>query len=246
MGMSDAAAASAWPLIEAEMMGIPTHGLIRVPSYAQRLRFGGINPKASIRLDRRAPSLALIDGGNAVGTAVATRVLDATFEIVAEIGLAYVGCRHSNHCGALIPYALKACEAGYLLLAGTNASTTMPPWGGGEARIGNNPFCVAAPIEEGEHFLLDMAMSVAARGKIRAARAAGQQIPMSRAVDHEGFSRHLAVDASNDVHPDSRYLCSFEFPIPAPIDEILRAKYNFLIKGITIEPQSQTRADEIV
>ena len=186
-GMSvDDAAASVWPLIEAEMMGITTHGLIRVPIYAQRLRLGGINPRATVSTERRAPALALIDGGNASGTLVATRALDIGLEIVAETGIAYAGCRYSNHCGALIPYGLKASDAGYVLLAGTNASTSMAPWGGSEVRMGNNPFCMAAPIGDSPHFLLDMAMSVAARGKIRAARSAGQTIPTGWAVDNQG------------------------------------------------------------
>lgn len=185
--MSEAdAAASVWPLIDAELLGIATHGLVRVPAYAKRLGLGGIDAGGKIAVARRAPSLALVDGGNATGTAVAARALEAAFEMAAETGIAYVGCRHSNHCGALMPYGLKAVEAGYVFIGGTNASTTMPPWGGAEARIGNNPICVAAPIEDGTHFLLDMAMSVAARGKIRAAQAAGERIPADWAVDDRG------------------------------------------------------------
>ncbi len=187
LGMSEAdAAATLWPLIDAETMGIATHGLIRVPAYAKRLRLGGIDATGKIAVERRAPSLALVDGGNSTGTAIATRALYAALEMVAETGIAYVGCRHSNHCGALMPYGLKAAEAGFVFIGGTNASTTMPPWGGAEARIGNNPICVAAPIGEGPHFLLDMAMSVAARGKIRAALAAGEPIPADWAVDDRG------------------------------------------------------------
>jgi ureidoglycolate dehydrogenase (NAD+) len=187
LGMTKAdAAASVWPLIDAELMGIATHGLIRIPSYAKRLRLGGIDAKGKIVVERRAPSLALIDGGNTTGTAVATRALETALDMVPETGIAYVGCRRSNHCGALMPYGLKAVEAGYVLIGATNASTTMPPWGGAEVRIGNNPICVAAPIEDGAHFLLDMAMSVAARGKIRTALAAGDRIPADWAVDDQG------------------------------------------------------------
>ncbi len=187
LGMREAdAAATVWPLIDAETMGIATHGLIRVPAYAKRLGLGGIDATGKIAVERGAPSLALVDGGNMTGTAIAARALETAFEMVAETGIAYVGCRHSNHCGALMPYGLKAAEAGHVFLGGTNASTTMPPWGGAEARIGNNPICVAAPIEEGPHFLLDMAMSVAARGKIRAAQAAGDRIPADWAVDDRG------------------------------------------------------------
>ena len=196
LGMSASdAAASVWPLMEAEMMGITTHGLIRVPIYAQRLRLGGLNPRATIVTDRRAPALALVDGGNATGTLVASRALDIGLEIVAETGIAYVGCRYSNHCGALIPYGLKASDAGYVLLAGTSASPSMAPWGGSEVRVGNNPFCMAAPISDSPHFLLDMAMSVAARGKIRAARSAGLEIPTGWAVDNQGRPTNDPVEA---------------------------------------------------
>ena len=180
------AALAVGPLIEGELLGLSTHGLNRVPIYAERMRLGGIDPRATVRIDRRAPALALIDGGNAAGTLVATRALDIGLEMVAAEGIGYVGCRASNHCGALMPYGLEACDAGYLLLAGTGASPSMAPWGGSEARLGNNPLCIAAPIGDGPHFVLDMAMSVAARGKIRAARDAGDSIPAGWAVDRHG------------------------------------------------------------
>src|SRR3546814_3710012 len=83
-------------------------------------------------------------------------------------------------------YGLKACEGGYVLVAGTNASTTIAPWGGREARLGNNPMAICAPCPEPPHFLLDMAMSVAARGKIRQARDEGAAIPEGWAVDAAG------------------------------------------------------------
>jgi len=180
------AAACARILLEAELMGISTHGAVRVPDYARRLRGGGIDAQAVPKLERRAPSLALVDGANALGPAVGLRALEAGIEIARETGIAYVGCRASNHFGAIAPYGRAACEAGFVMLAGTNASTTMPPWGGKALRLGNNPFCVAAPGEGGAHFILDMAMSVAARGKIRAALKAGRPIPEGWAADKEG------------------------------------------------------------
>ena len=180
------AAVSAGILVDAECMGIVTHGLVRVPEYVQRLRIGGVDAKAVVQVDVRSPALAMVDGNNALGTVVGSRALESALDLVAATGIAYVGCRNSNHCGALAPYALKACDAGCLLIAGTNASTTMAPWGGREARMGNNPVCIAAPGADGEHFILDMAMSVAARGKIRAALKRGEPIPDDWAVDASG------------------------------------------------------------
>src|SRR3546814_14123563 len=72
------------------------------------------------------------------------------------------------------------------MIACTNASTTIAPWGGREARLGNNPLSIAAPCPKPPHFLLDMAMSVAARGKIRKARDEGSSIPEGWAVDAAG------------------------------------------------------------
>jgi len=192
---ADDAGVSTRILVEADMMGLHTHGVVRIPAYTNRLRSGGVDAHAAIRVDKRAPSLAVVDGNNGLGTVVGARALDAALEMVAETGIAYVGCNNSNHFGALAPYALQACDAGYVFAGGTNASTTMAPWGGKEARMGNNPLCIAAPCRDGVHFILDMAMSVAARGKIRAAHTSGTPIPEGWALDGSGKPTTDAAEA---------------------------------------------------
>ncbi|MEO3431420.1 Ldh family oxidoreductase [Pelagibius sp. CAU 1746] len=180
------AAATADVLVESDLLGIATHGVQRLASYCQRLRQGGIKAAARITVERKAPSLALVDGDSALGQAVATTALECGLEMTAETGIAYVGCCNSNHLGALAPYALKACERGFLLIGGSNAASTMAPWGGREARLGNNPLSIAAPCPEPPHFILDMAMSVAARGRVRRAEREGTPIPEGWALDPEG------------------------------------------------------------
>ena len=176
------AAACVRILIDAELMGISTHGAVRVPDYARRLRGGGIDARATPKLERRAPSLALVDGANALGPVVGLRALEAGLEMARETGIAYVGCRASNHFGAIAPYGRIACEAGFVMLAGTNASTTMPPAGGKALRLGNNPLCIAAPGEGGAHFILDMATE-RRRARQDPRRAQG------RAPDSRGLGR---------------------------------------------------------
>ncbi|WP_340120150.1 Ldh family oxidoreductase [Pelagibius sp. 7325] len=220
-------------LVEGDMMGLGTHGVLRLLTYCERLRLGGIKGAADIAVERRAASLALVDGDNGLGPAVAMAALEAGLAMVADSGMAYLGCRESNHLGALAPYGLKACAAGYVLICGTNASTTIAPWGGREARLGNNPLSIAAPCpgsteSGGPHFLLDMAMSVAARGKIRKALDEGQPIPEGWAVDaagkpttdpaaalsgfllpfggHKGSGLSLAVDMLSGVLSGARFL----------------------------------------
>ncbi len=173
-------------LVEADMMGIGTHGVLRLEGYVGRMRSGGINPAANITQVRRSASLALVDGADGLGPVVGGQALDLGIEMSKESGIAYIGCRNSNHFGALAPYAFRACEAGLVFIGGTNASTTICPWGGKEARLGNNPMSIAAPRMGAFHFILDMAMSVAARGKIRAARDKGEAIPEGWAIDKDG------------------------------------------------------------
>jgi len=185
--MRDADAASvSRVLIEGDMMGIPTHGVLRLSTYIERLTNGAVDPMAVPLLEYRAAALAMVDGRNALGPVVAEAAVRAGLKMTAKTGIAYVGCHASNHLGALIPYALEAVDAGYVMIAGTGASATMPPFGGSAARIGNNPLCIAAPCPDAPHFMLDMAMSVAARGKIRMARDADQPIPEGWAVDADG------------------------------------------------------------
>jgi len=100
---TDNAGVSTRILVEADMMGLHTHGVVRIPAYTNRLRSGGVDAHAAIRVDKRAPSLAVVDGNNGLGTVVGARALDAALEMVAETGIAYVGCRNSNNFGALAP-----------------------------------------------------------------------------------------------------------------------------------------------
>src|SRR3546814_17260516 len=113
----------------------------------------------------------------------------------AETGLPDVGCSNSNHLGALAPLDLEACERVYVMFDGTNASTTIAPWGGREARLGNNPLSIAAPCPKPPHFLLDMAMSVAAPGQIRTARNDASTTQEAWAVDAPGQTTTDPADA---------------------------------------------------
>jgi ureidoglycolate dehydrogenase (NAD+) len=100
------------------------------------------------------------------------------------VGMAFA--RNSNHFGAIAPYCLIAATDGFASMIGTNASTTIAPTGGAETRLGNNPLAVGVPRPGGRPVILDMAMSVVARGKIRAALQRGESIPETWATDAAG------------------------------------------------------------
>ena len=173
-------------LVTAELMGISTHGISRLDQYLKRVRSGVVNPTPNISIDNRAPGLAILDGDDGQGQVVGARALELAMSKARENGIAYVAVKNSNHFGATAPYGFAASVAAMALLCGTNASPAMAPFGGRDFKIGNNPIGFAAPRSAGAPFMLDMAMSVAARGKMRKFRDAKEKMPIGWALDAKG------------------------------------------------------------
>ena len=173
-------------LVYADMFGIHTHGVERILSYGQRLKIGGIKANPNITATALTPSIISVDGDNGLGPLVGMRALQAAMEAVRTNGLALALVKGSNHFGPICPYSYIAAKEGFATLIGSNATTTIAPWGGSEAKLGNNPFGFGLPNPDGDPFMLDMAMSVVARAKIRSAEKAGERIPDSWATDRDG------------------------------------------------------------
>lgn len=173
-------------LVTAEMMGIGTHGLARVEAYVARLRSGGANPDAVPAIIAPAPALRQVDGQNGLGAAVAIRATRAAIEAARDVGVGAAFCRSSTHLGALAPQLLHAAEAGFAAIFTTNTAPMIAPKGGHRPVVGNTPIGIALPDAGGDHVILDMAMSVVARSKVRQAAAKGEPIPDSWATDELG------------------------------------------------------------
>jgi ureidoglycolate dehydrogenase (NAD+) len=187
LGLEEGAAAlAARVLVLGDLFGIPTHGVSRIESYGERIRIGGIKARPSITVERVAPAMARVDGDNGVGPLVGMKALEAAMEIARELGVGVALARNSNHFGPVAPYSWLAAEQGFASVIGSNASTTIAPTGGKEAKLGNSPVAFAVPNPGGRPFILDMALSVVARAKIRAAAKAGTAIPDSWATDADG------------------------------------------------------------
>lgn len=182
----DDAAATAEILVLADMFGLRTHGISRVMQYAERVRVGGIDIAAEVAVTRVAPGLASVDGRNGMGPLVGARALQAAKEGAAAVGIGAAFARGSNHFGPIMPYAFLAAQEGYASIIASNATTTIAPWGGKETRVGNNPLGIGMPNPGGEPIILDMAMSVAARAKIRSLLQKGESIPEGWAADKDG------------------------------------------------------------
>ncbi len=173
-------------LVMAEMMGLTTHGVGRILSYGERLAIGGIDPAAEFRVDAPGPAMRRIDGANGLGPSIGSCALREAMTTARDTGIAIVFCAGSNHFGPIAPYALMAAEQGFASLIASNATTTIAPSGGREARLGNNPMGFGFPNPGGRPIILDMAMSVVARAKIRDAEKAGTAIPEGWATDADG------------------------------------------------------------
>lgn len=173
-------------LVLADLFGLSTHGLSRIESYGERLAMGGIAATPRISVEKVAPALVKIDGGNGIGPLVGMRALEAGMDAARQCGVGIALARGSNHFGPISPYSLIAAEAGFASIIGSNATTTITPWGGSDARLGNSPIGFGVPHPGGDPFLLDMAMSVVARAKIRRALARAEPIPASWATDSRG------------------------------------------------------------
>jgi LDH2 family malate/lactate/ureidoglycolate dehydrogenase len=176
----------AFCLIEADLRGVASHGISRIPIYARRLREGLVKPKPNLTFETPTPVAARLDGDNGMGFVVGSAAMEGAIERARRFGIGLVLARHSNHFGMAACYLLQAAEAGMAAIVMTNASRTMPVWGSRKPFIGTSPLAMAAPGGKGAPIVLDMATSVAARGKIRNAARRGKPIPEGWALDEHG------------------------------------------------------------
>ncbi|MGG1598551.1 Ldh family oxidoreductase [Paenibacillus naphthalenovorans] len=180
------AAIVAESLVEADLRGVDSHGVVRTAIYLKRIEAGMIDPHSQIEKVSESDANVLVDGNNNFGSVIGRRALEIAMEKAKNNGAAFVGVKGSNHFGTGAYYALKAIEQDMILLVMSNASQTMPPTGGVRPFIGTNPLAVGVPSGEELPFILDMATSVVARGKIIVAAQKGEDIPTGWAIDKDG------------------------------------------------------------
>jgi LDH2 family malate/lactate/ureidoglycolate dehydrogenase len=173
-------------LVRADLRGVDTHGLIRLPGCLDRVRRKLIDPRAEIRVERVTPAVSSLDGANGFGYLVATRAMAESIASARSFGVGIAGARRSTHFGIAANYVLQAIDAGLIGMVFTNASATMPPWGGHKPILGTSPLAVGAPGGRLGPFVLDMASSVVARGKIRKSLRMQEAIPEGWALDADG------------------------------------------------------------
>ena len=183
---ADQAATVARCLVEADLRGVETHGVVRLPHYLHRMRLGLIKPDPAIRVEQKTPAAVLVDADDGFGFVAATRAMEEALRMAATFGIGLAAVKRSNHFGMAASYVLQAIRGGCMSMVFTNASASMPPWGGQDPVLGTSPFAAGAPGGALPPFVLDMAPAVAARGKIRLAAKRGDRIPEGWALDKHG------------------------------------------------------------
>jgi LDH2 family malate/lactate/ureidoglycolate dehydrogenase len=183
---SPEAALLADTLVAADLRGVHSHGVLRVPEYVKKLRSGGVNPQGRPRIVRDSGAALLVDGGNSMGQIGSVFAMQAAIQRAKQLHVGVAAVRGSNHCGAMAYYAMLALPEDMLGLAATNALPSMAPWGGVERILGINPLAVAIPAEHETPLVFDGAFSGSSVGKIRVYKQKGLSIPDTWAFDKDG------------------------------------------------------------
>ncbi len=176
-------------LVDADLCGVSSHGIIRVPQYVQAVEEGRVVPDARLNVVRETVATAVLDGGRGFGQVMARAAMEAAMERARRAGAGVVTLVNCGHTGRLGSYAEQAARSG---MAGLIMSNTgghgqwVAPFGGVSGRLATNPVSIAVPSESGEPLLLDFAPSVVPEGKVRTMLTAGQALPAGWIIDHLG------------------------------------------------------------
>jgi uncharacterized oxidoreductase len=197
---SDAAAEVARHLVDANLAGHDSHGVLRLPQYVLQMDNGRLDPAAQPAMLKESASLALFDARRGLGQWSTRCALEWCAEQAAREGIAGAAVRHSTHAGRLGDYAERACERGLVAIlclgvAGPGAGL-VAPFNGSSRYLGTNPWAIGIPAAGRTPLIVDFATSSVAEGKVRLRRSRGELLP-------EGVL--LAADGTPSTRPEHLY-----------------------------------------
>jgi LDH2 family malate/lactate/ureidoglycolate dehydrogenase len=173
-------------LVNAELVGAPSHGLSRLKMYCDRINKKIINPRPKIKIKRISQSITHIDANNSIGFVAADIGINKAIDSAKKTGIGLVGIKNSGHYGLSGYYAEQAVKKNLIALVFTNAPPAIAPHGAIKSLFGTNPICFATPTNSKIPFILDTSVSMINRGKIRVAARTGKKIPEGVALDNFG------------------------------------------------------------
>jgi len=182
----DDSAFLAQSLVDINLWGIDSHGVLRVPIYVKRLKAGSCNPKPNIETLKSAITLEVLHGDDGPGQIVGRTAMVRAIELAKTYNVGIVGAIRSNHFGAAATFTRMAAAEGMLGVAMTNVVQNVVAPGGSKPIIGNNPFSIAVPTYGEFPFVLDISLSAVAGGKLLLASKKGEKIPLDWGTDKSG------------------------------------------------------------
>lgn len=172
-------------LIEAELRGVPSHGLFRLRRIVERIAHGVTDPKTNGQYNWRREGFLEVDGLKGLGPVIANAALERIGPRARQIGIAVAAVRNCNHLGMLGYYAERVARAGQTALVLSTSEALVHPWGGRKALLGTNPIAIGIPTA-GEPFVMDTATSIVSMGEIHDHANRGAKLSDGWALDAEG------------------------------------------------------------
>jgi LDH2 family malate/lactate/ureidoglycolate dehydrogenase len=205
LGVSDSVGqVEAEVMAEADLQGVPSHGVRMLPELLRGIRDGRVNPRPEPRLVRERKAISLLDGDNGPGRFVSVEAMKNAIDSAKQFGVGACLANRLCHWGRAHAYASRAAAEGLIGICTTNAISNMLAWGSSRPLLGNNPLAIGVPRGQGqEPLVLDMAMSQAAIGKIGTFLREGKKVPTNWGLDATGKSSEdpAAILASGRVLP---------------------------------------------
>ncbi|MXZ46868.1 MAG: Ldh family oxidoreductase [Chloroflexi bacterium] len=237
-------------LVDANLKGHDSHGVIRAAQYVQRTQEGRIVPGATVEVVQDTPTTAIVDGNWNYGQVVGRETMNLAIEKARDQGVAVATAHRGGHAGRIGAYGEQAAAAGMIAIACVNlhgGGQLVAPFGGGRRRLGTNPIVFAAPTPNPEEpFVLDMATSVGAEGKVRVARNRGVELQPGWILDGDGRPSTDPLDLYGGDPPFSRQAGAL-LPVGGPVGYKgfgLSMAVEFLAGALM--PTTATRPDDEV
>ena len=171
-------------IVTSDVWGNPSHGLMRLPFYLQRITMGGVNAEATLKVISERGAITSLDGEDGLGHWQVWEAAELGVVKAKEFGISLVSVKNSSHCGALGVYLYPALDAGQIAMIFTNGPAVMPAVGGNAPLLSTSP--IASGIPSNPPMIIDLSTSAVARGKIASAAKAGGSIPEGWAVNAQG------------------------------------------------------------
>ena len=171
--------------VDSDLKGFTSHGIGRFPQYIKGINLNNISLTNNITIEKETPAIALINGNNGFGQAVAYKAMKLAIKKAKEVGIACVGTHNSNHFGVTGYYSDLAIAEDVIGVVFANTEPAIAPFGTSKPVLGTNPIAIGIPSDK-TYIALDMATSATARGKILEAKRKGQELPPNVALDKDG------------------------------------------------------------